>query len=100
MARLKKVKDESLEETEESKKPKSLIERMKAKSTATSFILSDDEFPVKRYISTGNYILAVCRALMLVSIPISNSMIVSFCVITCFWDRSPAAVSSGIKVFV
>ena len=30
---------------------------MKARSTATSFILSDDEFPVKRYISTGNYML-------------------------------------------
>jgi RecA/RadA recombinase len=57
MARPKKVKNEDVEETEESKKPKSLIERMKAKSTATSFILSDDEFPVKRYISTGNYML-------------------------------------------
>jgi RecA/RadA recombinase len=57
MARPKKVKNEDVEETEESKKPKSLIERMKARSTATSFILSDDEFPVKRYISTGNYML-------------------------------------------
>ena len=57
MARPKKVKNEEVEETEESKKPKSLIERMKARSTATSFILSDDEFPVKRYISTGNYML-------------------------------------------
>lgn len=57
MAKPKKVKNEEVVETEESKKPKSLIERMKARSTATSFILSDDEFPVKRYISTGNYML-------------------------------------------
>ena len=57
MAKPKKVKNEEEVETEESKKPKSLIERMKARSTATSFILSDDEFPVKRYISTGNYML-------------------------------------------
>jgi RecA/RadA recombinase len=57
MARTKKAKDEAVEEVEDSKKSKSLIERMKAKSTATSFILSDNEFPVKRYISTGNYML-------------------------------------------
>ena len=57
MARPKKANAEISEEIEESKKPKSLIERMKARSTATSFILSDNEFPVKRYISTGNYML-------------------------------------------